>query len=100
MRKGVDLIANVFFSALTENPEVHLIATGPVIHLYGRFTALKLDKLMVAFPGRACSKLILTQLPPCVFIGADFALMPSRDDRSVLSQLSLVEKEPLVLIRE
>ena len=80
MQKGVDLIADVFFSVLTENPKVQLIAIGPVIDLYGRFAALKLDKLMIAFPGRVCSKPVFTQLPPCIFSGAEFALIPSRDE--------------------
>jgi alpha-1,3-glucan synthase len=80
MQKGVDLIADVFFSVLTENPKVQLITIGPVIDLYGKFAALKLDKLMIAFPGRVCSKPVFTQLPPYVFSGAEFALIPSRDE--------------------
>lgn len=59
---------------------MQLITIGPVIDLYGRFAALKLDKMMIAYPRRVCSKPIFTQLPPCVFSGAEFALIPSRDE--------------------
>lgn len=45
-----------------------------------KFAALKLEKLTHAFPGRVCSIPQFTALPPCVFTGAEFALIPSRDE--------------------
>ena len=79
-QKGVDLIADVFPSVLEANPQVQLICVGPVIDLYGKFAALKLDKMMQVYPGRVYSKPEFTALPPYIFSGADFALMPSRDE--------------------
>lgn len=79
-QKGVDLIADVFPSVLEANPQVQLICVGPVIDLYGKFAALKLDKMMNVYPGRVYSKPEFTALPPYIFSGADFALMPSRDE--------------------
>ena len=80
MQKGIDLIADVFFSVLAENPSVQLICVGPVIDLYGKFAALKLEKMMQKYPGRVFSKPHFTVLPPCIFSGAEFALIPSRDE--------------------
>lgn len=79
-QKGVDLIADVFPSILKTHTSTQLICVGPVIDLHGRFAALKLQKLMEQFPGRVCSKPEFTALPPCIFSGAEFALMPSRDE--------------------
>ena len=79
-QKGVDLIADVFFSILEENPKVQLICIGPVIDLYGKFAALKLAKMMEKYPGRVFSKPEFTALPPYIFSGAEFALIPSRDE--------------------
>lgn len=51
-----------------------------MIDLYGRFAALKLAKLMEQFPTRVYSKPEFTALPPFIFSGAEFALIPSRDE--------------------
>ncbi|KAL8830931.1 MAG: hypothetical protein Q9170_005505 [Blastenia crenularia] len=80
MQKGVDLIADVFPAVLDEHTSVQLICVGPVIDLYGRFAALKLNKLMELYPGRVYSKPEFTALPPFIFSGAEFALIPSRDE--------------------
>lgn len=80
MQKGVDLIADVFPSVLEAHPNVQLITIGPVIDLYGKFAAAKLDKMMKVYPGRVCSKPVFTALPPFIFSGAEFALIPSRDE--------------------
>lgn len=80
MQKGVDLIADVMPSILEENPYVQLICIGPVIDLYGKFAAMKLDAMMKKYKGRVCSKPVFTQLPPYIFSGAEFALIPSRDE--------------------
>ena len=79
-QKGVDSIADVFPSILEHNPQVQLICIGPVIDLYGKFAALKLSRMMEVYPGRVFSKPEFTALPPYIFSGADFALMPSRDE--------------------
>lgn len=79
-QKGIDIIADVFFSVLKDNPKTQLICIGPVIDLYGKFAALKLEKLMARFPGRVYSRPEFTALPPCIFGGAEFALIPSRDE--------------------
>ena len=80
MQKGVDLIADVFPSVLEHNPKVQLIAIGPVIDLHGRLAAIKLETLMEQYPNRVYSKPEFTQLPPYIFSGAEFALIPSRDE--------------------
>ncbi|ORY54718.1 alpha-1,3-glucan synthase [Pseudomassariella vexata] len=80
LQKGVDLIADIFPWVLEHYPQTQLICVGPVIDLYGRFAALKLSKLMEQFPGRVFSKPEFTALPPYIFSGAEFALIPSRDE--------------------
>jgi alpha-1,3-glucan synthase len=79
-QKGVDLIADVFPAVLEKHSKVQLIAIGPVIDLYGKFAALKLDIMMKKYPGRVYSKPEFTALPPFIFTGAEFALIPSRDE--------------------
>ena len=80
VQKGVDLIADVFPSVLEKHLDVQLICVGPVIDLYGKFAALKLEAIMKKYPGRVYSKPEFTQLPPYIFSGAEFALIPSRDE--------------------
>ncbi|GKT65805.1 alpha-1,3-glucan synthase [Colletotrichum tofieldiae] len=80
LQKGVDLIADIFPWVLDNYPKAQLIAIGPMIDLYGRFAALKLAKLMELYPGRVFSKPEFTALPPYIFSGAEFALIPSRDE--------------------
>ncbi|KAI9466337.1 glycoside hydrolase family 13 and glycosyltransferase family 5 protein [Lactarius psammicola] len=79
-QKGVDLIADVMPSLLEKRPTIQLITVGPVIDLYGRFAAEKLNRLMELYPDRVYSKPEFTALPPYLFSGADFALIPSRDE--------------------
>ncbi|KAJ7774879.1 modular protein with glycoside hydrolase family 13 and glycosyltransferase family 5 domains [Mycena metata] len=79
-QKGVDLIADVMPTLLEKRPTIQLIAVGPVIDLYGRFAAEKLARLMELYPDRVYSKPEFTALPPYLFSGADFALIPSRDE--------------------
>ncbi|KAJ3903941.1 modular protein with glycoside hydrolase family 13 and glycosyltransferase family 5 domains [Lentinula edodes] len=79
-QKGVDLIADVLPSLLEKRPSIQVIAVGPVIDLYGRFAAEKLARLMEIYPDRVYSKPEFTALPPYLFSGADFALIPSRDE--------------------
>ncbi|KAK3384909.1 alpha-1,3-glucan synthase [Podospora didyma] len=79
-QKGVDLIADLFPSILEDYPNTQLICVGPTIDLYGKFAALKLSKLMELYPTRVFSKPEFTALPPYIFSGAEFALIPSRDE--------------------
>jgi alpha-1,3-glucan synthase len=79
-QKGVDLIADLFPAILDQYPNTQLIAVGPTIDLYGKFAALKLEKLMQIYPKRVFSKPQFTSLPPYIFSGAEFALIPSRDE--------------------
>jgi alpha-1,3-glucan synthase len=80
MQKGIDLIADVFPRVLEDNPKAQLICVGPVIDLYGKFAALKLDHLMKRYPGRVYSKPMFVYVPPFVHAGAEWALIPSRDE--------------------
>ncbi|KAJ5690458.1 hypothetical protein N7462_004850 [Penicillium macrosclerotiorum] len=80
MQKGVDLIADAMPAVLEARPNVQLICIGPVIDLYGKFAALKLGRMMEVYPGRVFSKPEFTALPPFIFSGAEFALIPSRDE--------------------
>jgi len=80
MQKGIDLIADTFPAILEQNSKVQLICIGPVIDLYGKFAASKLQRLMELHPSRVCSKPEFTVLPPYIFSGAEFALIPSRDE--------------------
>ena len=48
--------------------------------MYGRFAAEKLARLMEMHPDRVYSKPEFTALPPYLFSGADFVLIPSRDE--------------------
>ncbi|KAK4971939.1 hypothetical protein LTR66_011355, partial [Elasticomyces elasticus] len=80
MQKGIDLIADVFPAVLEQYPHTQLICIGPQIDLYGKFAALKLDAMMKKYPGRVYSKPEFTALPPFIFSGAEFALIPSRDE--------------------
>ncbi|KAF2724832.1 glycosyltransferase family 5 protein [Polychaeton citri CBS 116435] len=80
MQKGIDLIADVFPNILEKHPHTQLLCVGPTIDLYGKFAALKLDKMMQKYPGRVYSKPEFTALPPFIFSGAEFALIPSRDE--------------------
>jgi alpha-1,3-glucan synthase len=70
MQKGVDLIADAMPAVLEARPNVQLICIGPVIDLYGKFAALKLDHMMKVYPGRVFSKPEFTALPPFIFSGA------------------------------
>lgn len=79
-QKGVDLIADIFPAIMDKHPKVQLICIGPTIDNYGKFAALKLEKIMQRYPGRVFSKPEFTPIPPFVFSGAEFALMPSRDE--------------------
>lgn len=79
-QKGIDAIADVFPSILERHSHVQLIAVGPVIDLYGKLAAIKLERMMKIYPGRVFSHPEFEALPTYIFSGADFALIPSRDE--------------------
>lgn len=79
-QKGIDLIADLFPAILERHPTAQLICVGPIIDLYGKFAALKLEKISRRYPGRVCSRPELTAVPPCIYGGAEFVLLPSRDE--------------------
>jgi alpha-1,3-glucan synthase len=90
MQKGIDLIADLA-PTLLEEFNVQILCVGPVIDLYGRFAAEKLSQLMKSYPGRVFSRPEFTALPPYIFrlthnltsltsSGAEFAMIPSRDE--------------------
>ncbi|KAJ6013120.1 hypothetical protein N7522_003475 [Penicillium canescens] len=79
-QKGIDLIADVIPGILSANPLVQVICVGPIVDLYGKLAAIKLERVMEMYPGRVFSRPEFTMLPPHVFSGADFALIPSRDE--------------------
>ncbi|KAF8758339.1 glycoside hydrolase family 13 [Rhizoctonia solani] len=104
-QKGVDVIADAMPSLLEKKPSIQLIAVGPVIDLYGRFAAEKLARLMEMYPDRVYSKPEFTALPPFLFSGADFALIPSRDEpfglvavEFVVKVLSVSDRVSVVLV--
>ncbi|CAB90796.2 cell wall alpha-1,3-glucan synthase Mok11 [Schizosaccharomyces pombe] len=79
LQKGIDLIADIT-PTLLENFNSQIVVVGPVIDLYGKFAAEKFTALMKKYPGRIYSRPLFTQLPSYIFSGADFALIPSRDE--------------------
>lgn len=80
VQKGIDIIADVFPAILEQNPKAQLICVGPVIDIYGRFAALKLDKMMQKYPRRVYSRPEFVALPSFFHSGVEFGLMPSRDE--------------------
>lgn len=80
IQKGIDIIADVFPAILERNPKAQLICVGPVIDIYGRFAALKLEKMMEKYPRRVYSRPEFVTLPPFFHSGVEFGLMPSRDE--------------------
>ncbi|EPY51942.1 alpha-1,3-glucan synthase Mok11 [Schizosaccharomyces cryophilus OY26] len=79
IQKGIDLIADIA-PVILENYNAQIVVIGPVIDLYGKFAAEKFEALMQKYPRRLFSRPVFTQLPQYIFSGADFALIPSRDE--------------------
>lgn len=67
MQKGIDLIADVFPGIIEKHQSTQLICIGPVVDLYGKFAALKLEKLATLYPGRVCLKSEASVVPPYIF---------------------------------
>ncbi|EPX70779.1 alpha-1,3-glucan synthase Mok11 [Schizosaccharomyces octosporus yFS286] len=79
IQKGIDLIADIA-PVILENFNAQIVVIGPVIDLYGKFAAEKFEALMQKYPRRLFSRPVFTHLPQYIFSGADFALIPSRDE--------------------
>ncbi|KAM0746951.1 hypothetical protein T439DRAFT_383591 [Meredithblackwellia eburnea MCA 4105] len=94
-QKGVDLIADVFPAILKKNSKVQLLCLGPVIDLYGAFAARKLQRLSEMFPGQVYSRPVFTKTPPFINSGAEFALIPSRDEPFGLVAVEFASKGAL-----
>lgn len=80
VQKGIDLIADAFPGILEKHQNAQLICIGPVVDLYGKFAASKLEKLATLYPGRICLKSEASVVPPYIFGDAEFALIPSREE--------------------
>lgn len=80
MQKGIDLIADVFPGILEKHRNTQLICVGPVVDLYGKFAASKLEKLASFYPGRVCLRSEVSMVPPYIFGGTEFVLIPSREE--------------------
>ncbi|EPX72019.1 alpha-1,3-glucan synthase [Schizosaccharomyces octosporus yFS286] len=79
VQKGIDLIADLA-PTLLDKFNTQIIVVGPVIDLHGKFAAEKFAYIMERYPGRVFSRPEFVHLPSFIFDGADFALIPSRDE--------------------
>lgn len=78
MQTGIDIIVEVMPSILEEHPNVQLICVGPVVDQCGKTAARKLQHLHSRYPDRVFPKPEFTWLPPFVFTGSEFGLLPAR----------------------
>lgn len=83
-QKGIDLIADLFPAILEKYSTAQLICVGPVVDLYGKFAALKFENMSRLYPRRVCFRPDLTAAPSYIYEGAEFVLIPSRDEPSSL----------------
>ena len=81
---GVDLIADLFPAILEKHSTAQLICIGPIIDLYGKSAALKLENMSRLYSRRVCYRPDLTAAPSFIYGGAEFVLIPSRDEPSSL----------------
>lgn len=94
-QKGVDLIADVFPAILERYSTAQLICIGPIVDLYGKFAALKLENISRLYPRRVCSRPGLAVAPSCIYGGAEFVLIPSRDGPCSLIEFEFGQKGAL-----
>lgn len=80
---GVDLIADVFPRLLETDPKIQLIAVGPVVDLYGRLAAVKLQRLVEMYPGRVYSKPEFTALYALMARATESVLTSGRAGRPI-----------------
>lgn len=96
-QKGIDIIADLAPILLTDYPDVQIIAVGPIVDLLGRFSALKFDRLKQLYPGRVFAKTEFIAVPPFMNSGADFVLIPSRDEPFGLVQVEFGRRGTLCI---
>lgn len=94
-QKGIDLIADLFPAILEKHSTAQLVCIGPIVDLYGKFAALKLENISRLYPRRVCSRPELTVAPSCIYGGAEFVLIPSRDEPYSLTGLEFGRKGAL-----
>lgn len=92
---GIDLIADVFPAILEKHHTAQLICIGPIVDLYGKFAALKMENISRLYPGRVCSRPKLAVAPSCIYEGAEFVLIPSRDEPHSPVELEFGQKGAL-----
>jgi len=81
-QKGVDILADVAEWLLRTYPDAQLLVIGPPADGFGYYAQRRLEALaaMDCFEGRLVAKCEFIQAPPSLKWGADFCLMPSRDE--------------------
>jgi alpha-1,3-glucan synthase len=96
-QKGIDIIADVAPRLLHDYPDTQIIAIGPIVDLLGQFALLKFQRLMQLYPGRVCARTQFIPIPLFMQTGADFVLIPSRDEPFGLIQLEFGRKGALCI---
>ena len=81
-QKGVDILADVAEWLLSTYPEAQLLVIGPPADGFGYYAQRRLEALAASerFQGRLVAKCQFIEASPSLKWGADFCLMPSRDE--------------------
>ena len=81
-QKGVDILADVAEWLLSTYPEAQLLVIGPPADGFGYYAQRRLEALadLERFQGRLVAKCQFIEAKPSLKWGADFCLMPSRDE--------------------
>ena len=81
-QKGVDILADVAEWLLSTYPEAQLLVIGPPADGFGYYAQRRLEALadLECFQGRLVAKCQFIEAKPSLKWGADFCLMPSRDE--------------------
>ncbi|CAL1154275.1 unnamed protein product, partial [Cladocopium goreaui] len=81
-QKGVDILADVAEWLLSTYPEAQLLVIGPPADGFGYYAQRRLEALadLERFQGRLVAKCEFIEAPSYLKWGADFCLMPSRDE--------------------
>lgn len=81
-QKGVDILADVAPWLLSKYPEAQLLVIGPPADGFGFYAQRRLELLVQTgrFKGRLAVHCEFMEVPSCLKWGADFCLMPSRDE--------------------
>jgi len=81
-QKGMDLLAELAPRILQAFPEVQLLCLGPVGDAHGVYAKGKLEALEKSpqYQGRVHASCKYVDVPPSVYLAADFCVVPSRDE--------------------